>query len=587
MNMDMSSGLPWLDHPITLHSSRKDTCKLTPAQCAYRSGYWRYWYQADHVYALGTIYFVCAAIGIFAIGHIIDRLLSTSLSKRPVWRKTVALLRYGSYKAFRIASLSWWSPSLGIILLGLIGVVFFSVMTLGPKPYYWPNTKKLSYGNSPPIATRTGWMAVALLPFSLAIASKVNLVTIITGVSHEKLQVFHRWISWAMFVLALIHTFPFVVFHIWKGDMTAQYKISVVYWTGVAALIPQTWLTFMSIGPIRNRFYELFKVTHYLASLLFILFFFFHCDFRLTSWDYFIATGALYIPCLLYSAFRTYFVGGCANLATLTMLPNGTLRVDIDTKMKWGPGQHFFVRFLTLHLHALTSHPFSACSLPSSDTKGRPEPLVLYIQPNSGLTARLACLAQKQLSKPIRVFLDGPYGGLNVSKLSSYDKILIIAGGSGAGSTLSVIEDLLRRKSSSSPTHFQSIRVILATRDSEIPSWYTGSVQQLLSSHLKSSGSDKAAGKQEILDSTEKIASPDTVESDSIGEVSVYSTGRPDLSALIRSLTTEDSRSVGISACGPESMTFDVRNAAAAAESRILEGKEGSRDVYLHTEVFS
>lgn len=40
-------------------------------------------------------------------------------------------------------------------------------MTLGPKPYYWPNTKELSYGSSPPIATRTGWMALALLPLVL------------------------------------------------------------------------------------------------------------------------------------------------------------------------------------------------------------------------------------------------------------------------------------------------------------------------------------------------------------------------------------------------------------------------------------
>lgn len=38
-----TSGLPWLDQPVTLHSSRADTCKLTPEQCAYRRGHWRYW----------------------------------------------------------------------------------------------------------------------------------------------------------------------------------------------------------------------------------------------------------------------------------------------------------------------------------------------------------------------------------------------------------------------------------------------------------------------------------------------------------------------------------------------------------------
>lgn len=82
-------------------------------------------------------------------------------------------------------------------------------------------------------------------------ASKNNFITVLTGISHEKLQVYHRWTSYAMFVLALIHTFPFIVFHIWKGDMMMQWRTSVVYWTGVAALIPQAWLTFMSVGPIR------------------------------------------------------------------------------------------------------------------------------------------------------------------------------------------------------------------------------------------------------------------------------------------------------------------------------------------------
>jgi hypothetical protein len=44
-------------------------------------------------------------------------------------------------------------------------------MTLGPKPYYWHNTSAVSYGNSPPIATRAGWMALGLLPFVLYVLS--------------------------------------------------------------------------------------------------------------------------------------------------------------------------------------------------------------------------------------------------------------------------------------------------------------------------------------------------------------------------------------------------------------------------------
>jgi hypothetical protein len=49
-------------------------------------------------------------------------------------------------------------------------------MTLGPRPYYWPNTKKISYGNSPPIATRTGYMALACMPF-LMYENRTLLIT--------------------------------------------------------------------------------------------------------------------------------------------------------------------------------------------------------------------------------------------------------------------------------------------------------------------------------------------------------------------------------------------------------------------------
>jgi ferric-chelate reductase len=69
-------------------------------------------------------------------------------------------------------------------------------MTLGPKPYYWPNYT--DFGYSPPIATRAGYMAIAILPFQVMFATKWNPITILTGVSHERLQVYHRWSGWIM-----------------------------------------------------------------------------------------------------------------------------------------------------------------------------------------------------------------------------------------------------------------------------------------------------------------------------------------------------------------------------------------------------
>jgi hypothetical protein len=238
------------------------------------------------VYGYSTIYFFCAIIGVFTLIHIFARYTTPKTRTSGLLRKPIALFRYVAYKGYRIPALRYYSPGLGVLLLILAGIIYFSCLTFVPQPYYWPNTKKpmKSFGNSPPLATRTGWMALAVMPFTLAFGTKANFITTLTGVPHERLQVFHQWSAYLMFALALVHTFPFIVFHIWKGDMVKQWKSMVVYWTGVVAIIAQAWLTFMSFGRIRARFYEFFKATHIFASLVFLVFFFLHCDFRLSSW---------------------------------------------------------------------------------------------------------------------------------------------------------------------------------------------------------------------------------------------------------------------------------------------------------------
>ena len=99
------------------------------------------------------------------------------------------------------------------------------------------------------------WLLIlqAKLTLSSATASKANWITLVTGVTHEKLQVFHRWISYAFFILALMHTFPFIVYHIQMRDMVDQVTKSstLVYWTGIVGLVFQAWLTFASFSPLR------------------------------------------------------------------------------------------------------------------------------------------------------------------------------------------------------------------------------------------------------------------------------------------------------------------------------------------------
>jgi len=83
------------------------------------------------------------------------------------------------------------------------------------------------------------------------LASKRNPIAVLTGLSHERLQLFHRWCAFFMLILGLIHTFAFVRSDAKAGTSKEMWAMSSSYWTGVAMLVPQIWLTFMSVAPIR------------------------------------------------------------------------------------------------------------------------------------------------------------------------------------------------------------------------------------------------------------------------------------------------------------------------------------------------
>ncbi|KAI0110300.1 ferric reductase like transmembrane component-domain-containing protein [Daldinia grandis] len=597
------SGTPWLDQPVMLHSSREDTCKLTPAQCEYRGGYWRYWYHADHVYALGTVYFFVAAVGVCFIGFYAQRFAPQSLREKTWWRKLIAGFRFLSYRRCNVSAIRWHTPALGVVFLLVSGAIFFLSMTLGPKPYYWPNTRTLNYGGSPPIATRSGWMALACLPFMMILPTKSNLIASLTGVSHERLIVFHNWVGWVMFVLALVHTFPFIVVHIWKGDMVTTWNTSVVYWTGVIALIAQAYLQVFSLRFIRDRFYEFFKLTHYLAAAVFVVFFFIHCDFRLSSWDYFIATGVLYTLSFLYPQIRTYFEFGVSNRASFTMVSDLALKVTIPIDTTWRPGQHMFLRFVHMGMHAFTAHPFTICSLPVVGESAGQSKLTFYVQPRGGLTGRLAKAAALRPGFSVPVLLDGPYGGVQGRPLSTYDYSLIIACGAGTGLSLPfVLESLLRsawNQRTGNRKHGTKIQVVMATRDTQLAQWY----EEAILLHLEENGVDMIPNGLDISiyqtgrpesKSNSTAKTPESSDEKLNGSspvvrrlpINIFS-GRPDITTVIRDATSQPGLSVGIAACGPREVLKIVQNEAAAAQLRIMGSKSSAREVYLHSEIFS
>lgn len=310
------------------------------------------------------------------------------------------------------------------------------------------------------------------------------------------------------------------------------------------------------------------------------------------------------------------------------MEADGVIRVALPVRFKWLPGQHVFVRFRAFGLHNLTSHPFTICSLPSSESESE---AVLYIRPRAGLTARLCSHVAKNTSTAIPVFLDGPYGGVEPGKFLDSDRLLVVAGGSGAGWMLPLIELFARHA-----THVRdarvaeegtlvvrrtaSLRVLLATRDVLTRVWFEEAVGQIQAKyaplqasalmdveiHLTTGGNahlrpevtknvPKSIVDQDSGSATVRSGKETTNTNDDVSQPSTLIQGfrgRPDLRAVIRdeaaasAVAGHSQNRLGIFLCGPGSMQQDVRAAAAKENARILRNSRlGS--LYLHMEHFS
>lgn len=139
-------------------------------------------------------------------------------SKPDITDKSWAVVRSVTYRRFKgPLSDRFGLPSFGILLLLFSTILFVVVATFAITPYY-----RLHRGfGSPPLAVRTGLMATACTPILVALAGKANIITYLTGIGHEQLNVIHRWVGWIVLALSIVHTVPFLVAPLNDGGYAA------------------------------------------------------------------------------------------------------------------------------------------------------------------------------------------------------------------------------------------------------------------------------------------------------------------------------------------------------------------------------
>jgi predicted ferric reductase len=118
------------------------------------------------------------------------------------------------------------------------------------------------------------------------------------------------------------------------------------------------------------------------------------------------------------------------NSLTITAFPDDAIRVKLHRRIRCNPGSHAFLWVPSIRW--TESHPFT---LLSSDS---PE---FVIKVYDGFTRSLYKAAQESPGKSLRCSVDGAYG--QVPNFKVFDKVVLVAGGSGASFTFAIALDLI------------------------------------------------------------------------------------------------------------------------------------------------
>lgn len=510
-------------------------------------------WAGQNKYGLAMNYFMLVVLGL----TMLYAYLPTPGSSRGV-----ALLRRTTYPV-----LGKNIPSLGFGVIVAAAFIVTLVWTFVVHPYYRPLR---AYG-SPPLALRAGFFATALVPWIYALASKGNIITYLTQISHEKLNVLHRWTARLCLVLSVVHTLPFFIQAMHEGNVHSTFYTGIVNISGVLALAALAWLTLASFLPLRNRFYQFFVVSHIIAAISFLAFMFWHCANTNNSWNYLYPAVAVWVAGMILRLAQSSLLSG-KEQATVSVGAENVIRVSIQTEQTWTPGQHMFLRIPGVgRLSIFENHPFSIASIPEADSTllNRME---FCVKSREGFTSRLLRAAQAKDGSVFSCHVEGPYGGVP-RKVQEFDHVILVAGGSGITATLPHLLDAVRRQG-----NIKSIRFIWAFRTHAAVTWFNGELLSALAA-AKETGLQCEFLFYQTKEALEEVTREDKSAVEGF-DIQAY---RPDLPQLLKSWMLDMHGRTCVIVSGPGGLERDVANASARLNA--LVGRR-IKEVYLHTETF-
>ncbi|KAJ4419243.1 hypothetical protein N0V82_005046 [Gnomoniopsis sp. IMI 355080] len=389
---------------------------------------------------------ICGLMAIFIITHwlrVVFNKLSTP-SKNPV-RSASRLVRNVLVRKFP----GFPSSGHALVVATYVAINFAVTFT----------NVNISVGG---IANRCGWMLIANFCIVVFLALKNTPLAVLSAYSYERLNGLHQIAGYTTFLFLVLHGSMYANYFMTHGETAIFQRDSVK--AGIVAGFAFLGVT-VSGAIIRPFWYEAFFVIHVTCFLIALIGAAFHQpDLVVNGLLIMLAIIAAIWGAdrlvrgsrLLYYSFNNY--------AVLEPLPNGGTRVVLTKKPHAAvPGKHCFVWIPAIR--TFESHPFTIAAT---------EPMEFVVNAYDGFTRDLHKRAVANPGVRLRVSVDGPYG--TFPDPMAFDKVVLIAGGSGATFAFGLATNMLERMG---PEAKKNIVLIWAVKKHDSLSWFADHLQTL------------------------------------------------------------------------------------------------------------
>ncbi|CEP24404.1 FRE7 [Cyberlindnera jadinii] len=562
-------------------------------------------YQANYAYYVlyyGAVLTFCAIVK-YVWYRFDDWSYRNGDSRGSLLKRGIALTRVVGYRRFPVmlSRVTGLPASFGTLVVMGASTLFVLCVCFIPHFYY----RACRGFGSPPLAVRAGLQVMALTPYLIIISGKTNFISFVTGVSYEKLNVFHQALGWGSLFLSFVHTIPFLVQPVREGGAARLKELwdgdnNYLYVNGLVALVLLFCLCFLSTRFSRSLCYEVWWHSHWVIGLAYFAILTWHVYGLLDAEQYMWGTLGFWGFQMLYRAlvkttFKPNLYAFKSKKAALNRITNGCYEivVNIDSRyeLDWMPGQHIFIRFM-LGIHTLDNHPFSIMTVP--EKRGETQ-LKLIVKPHRGLTRKLYNLIDDK-STELDCYIDGPYGGMCRDPLA-FDKLVLMSTGTGVTVTLPFVQYVAQHMSNKS-CRVREIEFNWVVTSQDTVEWIQRelesakeSLRDVLRINIFVTNSRDGAIPQSIGSRKTPVDSEtSSVSNSSKGEKAVhtdqlwqiYNNCKPNVPEFLSQIDLGSKTAVVCA--GTASFQGDCGNACAQLQRRVLKGE--CDEVYLHTENF-